>query len=118
MAMSRRASAMVARGSRGIHVTPAATTAINFASVVGKVENENDRARLLNLQKVHDTAKSSLLGVNDTADAIDFAEWGAKVSDAGLVSEIKGAYEAVSLPAASDTTMVDHPAWDLSLIHI
>jgi hypothetical protein len=61
---------------------------------------------------VHDTAKGSLLGVADKEAEIDWAEWSSKVSDAAVVGEIKDAYAAVSLPDASDTAMVDHPAWD------
>ena len=100
------------RGSRALHCTPAASAAINFANVASKVSNEADKARLLNLQKVHDTAKAGLMGVQDTTAEIDWAEWSSKISDAGLVDEIKAAYGALTLPDSADTAMVDHPAWD------
>ena len=108
----QRASLRAVRGVRGFHSTPAAGANINFSATISKVSNDADRVRLINLQKVHDGAKGALLGVADSAEAIDFAEWGTKITDGGMVSEIEAAYKAVSLPKASDTTMVDHPAWD------
>lgn len=110
--MQRVGVRAVRTGARGFHCTPAASAAISFNSVISKVSNEADKARLINLQKVHDGAKGALHGVKDTAESIDFAEWSAKIGDAATVAEIKAAYEAVTLPSASDTTMVDHPAWD------
>ncbi len=112
MSMQRVGVRAVRTGARGFHCTPAASAAISFNSVISKVSNEADKARLINLQKVHDGAKGALHGVKDTAESIDFAEWSAKIGDAATVAEIKAAYEAVTLPSASDTTMVDHPAWD------
>jgi hypothetical protein len=111
-ALTRVGGRLAIRGGRGIRTSAAAPAAINFSSVVGKITNDADRARLLNLQKVHDTAKGSLLGVADSEAEINWAEWSEKVSDAAIVGEIKGAYAALSLPDASDTAMVDHPAWD------
>ena len=108
----QRVGARAVRGARGFHCTPHASAAISFQSVISKVSNEADRARLINLQKVHDTAKGAMHGVKESAEPIDFAEWSAKIGDAAVVGEIKAAYDAVTLPAASDTTMVDHPAWD------
>jgi hypothetical protein len=108
----QRVSARAVRGARGFHCTPAASASISFNSVISKVTNDADKARLVSLQKVHDTAKGAMMGVKDSAETIDFAEWSAKIGDTATVSEIKAAFEAVTLPSASETTMVDHPAWD------
>ena len=108
----QRVSARAVRGARGFHCTPAASASISFNSVISKVTNDADKARLVSLQKVHDTAKGAMMGVKDSAESIDFAEWSAKIGDTATVSEIKAAFEAVTLPSASETTMVDHPAWD------
>ena len=64
--MSRRATLGAISGVRAIHCTPAAGANINFSSVISKVSNDNDKARLQNLQKVHDTAKAGLLGVKES----------------------------------------------------
>ena len=77
----QRASLRAVRGVRGFHSTPAAGANINFSATISKVSNDADKVRLINLQKVHDGAKGALLGVADSAEAIDFKEWGAKITD-------------------------------------
>jgi len=89
-------------------VTPAA---INFSGLVGKVDNDADKMRLLGLQKTHETSKSAL-NVKGSVETIDWAKWGADIKDQSVVAEIQAAFESVSLPDTSDTTTVEHPAWD------
>ena len=108
----RRVGSLAVRGTRGIHTTAPAGAGISFANVVSKVTNETDKLRLQNLQKVHDDAKVALGDVSGEAEAIDFASWSANIGDQAVVAEIKAALDAVSLPDAGDTTMVEHPAWD------
>ena len=111
MAM-RRVGSLAVRGTRGLHSTAPAGAGISFANVVSKVTNETDKLRLQNLQKVHDDAKVALGDVSGEAEAIDFASWSANIGDQAVVAEITAALDAVSLPDAGDTTMVEHPAWD------
>ena len=111
MAM-RRVGSLAVRGTRGLHSTAPAGAGISFANVVSKVTNETDKLRLQNLQKVHDDAKVALGDVSGEPEAIDFASWSANIGDQAVVAEIKAALDAVSLPDAGDTTMVEHPAWD------
>ena len=108
----RRVGSLAVRGTRGLHSTAPAGAGISFANVVSKVTNETDKLRLQNLQKVHDDAKVALGDVSGEPEAIDFASWSANIGDQAVVAEIKAALDAVSLPDAGDTTMVEHPAWD------
>lgn len=100
--------------ARLFHSGRPACAGINFSSVISKVENDTDKSRLINLQKVHENAKAALLGVAEKPETIDWSAWSSSISDAKTVAEIKAAYDGMALPSADDTELVEHPAWDVA----